>query len=285
MLGSVAEAEDVVQEAFLRLDRAEEETIASPKAYVATVTTRLAIDALRSARISRQSYYGPWLPEPLLDAHAADDVAESTAAADSLTMAFLVVLEQLTPVERAVFLLHDVFDYGYDEIAAIVSKSEPNCRQLASRARRHLDQNKPRFEASNQERDRLAARFFAACQGHDMDGLVEMLAADAVLYGDGGEKGTGIKRPVYGRDNLVRLLLSWFRLGAKLALRLEPAQVNGQPGARFLDPDGHLVNVMALDIAEGQIQTVRSVINPDKLAHLGTLSAIGRRKPGEDAEW
>ena len=288
MLGSVAEAEDVVQEAFIRVDRADADALASPKAYIATVTTRLAIDALRSARISRQSYYGPWLPEPLLDAQSAGDVAETAETAetaDSLTMAFLVLLEQLTPVERAVFLLHDVFDYGYDEIAAIVGKSEPNCRQLASRARRHLDGNKPRFEASRQERDRLAEQFFAACQGRDMSGLVELLAADAVLYGDGGEKGTGIKRPVYGRDDLVKLLLAWFRLIAKLGLRFEPGQVNGQPGGRFLDPDGRLVNVMTLDIADGRIQTVRSIINPEKLVHLGPLSAIGRRKPGEDAEW
>jgi len=285
MLGSVAEAEDVVQEVFIRLDQSADETLASPKAYVATVTTRLAIDALRSARISRQSYYGPWLPEPLVETESAADVAESAETADSLTMAFLVLLEQLNPVERAVFLLHDVFDYGYDEIAAIVDKSEPNCRQLASRARRHLDKRKPRFEASRQERDRLAERFFAACEGRDMGGLVELLAADAVFYGDGGDKGTGVKRPIYGREHLVKLLDAWFRLGADLGIRSESVHVNGQPGAKFLDPEGGLINVITLDIADGRIQTVRSVVNPDKLGHLGPLSPIGRRAPGDTTEW
>jgi RNA polymerase sigma-70 factor (ECF subfamily) len=284
MLGSVAEAEDVVQEAFMRLDPPTE-SIASPKAYVATVTTRLAIDALRSARISRQSYFGPWLPEPLLDERQTADVADSAETADSLTMAFLVVLERLNPVERAVFLLHDVFDYGYDEIAAIVGKSEQNCRQLASRARRHLEEDRPRFEASREERDQLAEQFFAACQGRDMNGLLELLAADAVFYGDGGTKGTGVKRPIYGRDNLVKLLLAWFRRGAQLGIRFELAQVNRQPGARFLDPEGRLINVITLDIAGGQVQTVRSVVNPDKLAHLGPLSEIGRRTPDDASDW
>jgi RNA polymerase sigma-70 factor (ECF subfamily) len=283
MLGSVSEAEDVVSEAFLRLTQAGEEAIAAPKAYLATVTTRLAIDQLRSARARRESYLGPWLPEPVLDSGtggAGADVAAAAETADSLSMAFLLILETLTPVERAVFLLYDVFGYEYAEIAAIVRKSEANCRQLGSRARRHVQARRPRFEASREQRDRLAKRFFAACQGRDIEGLVGMLAADAVLYGDGGTKGTGINRLVHGRDDVAAMLGNWFRLGERLGIRAELVTINGQPGARFLDPGGWLVNVIGLDIADGAVRAVRSVINPDKLAHLGPLSPIGRRTAG-----
>jgi RNA polymerase sigma-70 factor (ECF subfamily) len=283
MLGSVGEAEDVVSDAFLRLTQASAESIVTPKAYLATVTTRLAIDQLRSARARRELYAGPWLPEPLLDANTVDpgaDVAAAAELSDSLSMAFLLVLETLTPVERAVFLLHDVFGYEYGEIAAIVRKSEANCRQLASRARRHVQAGQPRFEASREQRDRLAERFFAACQGRDIEGLVGMLAEDAVLYGDGGTKGTGINRLIHGRDDVARMLDAWFRQGERLGIRAELVTINGQPGARFLDADGGLVNVIALDIADGTVRAVRSVINPDKLAHLGPLSPIGRRRAG-----
>ncbi len=276
MLGSVSEAEDIVQDAFLRIAQAGDENIGSRKAFVATVTTRLAIDELRSARARRESYFGPWLPEPLIEG-GAQDAATAAETADSLTMAFLVVLETLTPPERAAFLLHDVFGYDYDEIAAIVGKTEASCRQLASRARRRVRDDKPRFEASREERSRLAEQFFAACQGRDMDGLIGLLADDAILYGDGGAKGTGINRPIYGRADVAAMLGAWFRQGARLGIRAEPAIVNGQPGAKFLDPQGRLVNVIALDIVDGAVQTIRSIINPDKLTHLGPLSPIGRR--------
>ena len=275
MLGSVSEAEDVVQDAFVRLAQADDEHIRSRKAFVATVTTRLAIDELRSARARRESYVGPWLPEPLPG--DADDVAAEVETTDSLTMAFLVVLETLTPLERAAFLLHDVFGYDYGEISAVVGRSEASCRQLASRARRRVHDDKPRFEASREQRDRLAAQFFAACQGRDMDGLVGLLAADAAFYGDGGTKGTGVNRPVYGRENVARLLATLFRQGERLRVRAEFITVNGQPGAKFLDPQGRLINVLSLDIADGSVQAVRSVVNPDKLAHLGPLSPLGRR--------
>jgi RNA polymerase sigma-70 factor (ECF subfamily) len=282
MLGSVSEAEDVAQDAFLRLAQAGDGHIGSHKAYVATVTTRLAIDELRSARARRESYLGPWLPEPLLD-DGTQDVATAAETADSLTMAFLVILETLTPLERAAFLLHDVFGYDYREIAAIVDKSEANCRQLASRARRRVHDDKPRFEASREQRDQLAARFFAACQGREMDGLVELLAADAAFYGDGGTKGTGVNRPIYGRDNIVKLLDTWFRQGERLGIEAELVTINGQPGAKFLDPQGRLINVISLDIADGTVQTIRSIVNPDKLTHLGPLSPIGRRS--NTGEW
>jgi RNA polymerase sigma-70 factor (ECF subfamily) len=174
-------------------------------------------------------------------------------------------------------LLHDVFGYDYGEIAAVVDRSEAGCRQLASRARRRVHDGKPRFEASREQRDRLAARFFAACQGRDMDGLVELLAADAAFYGDGGTKGTGVNRPIYGRENVAKLLGALFRQGDRLGIQAELVTVNGQPGAKFLDPQGRLINVISLDIADDTVQTVRSIVNPDKLSHLGPLSPIGRR--------
>ena len=275
MLGSVSEAEDVVQDAFVRVAQSGDEIIGSRKAFVATVTTRLAIDELRSARARRESYVGPWLPEPLPG--DADHVAAEVETTDSLTMAFLVVLETLTPLERAAFLLHDVFGYGYGEISAVVGRSEASCRQLASRARRRIHDGQPRFEASREQRDRLAAQFFAACQGRDMDGLVGLLAADAAFYGDGGTHGTGLNRPVHGRENVAKLLATLFRQGERLGVQAEFITVNGQPGARFLDPRAWPINVVSLDIAGGSVQAVRSVGNPDKLAHLGPLSPLGRR--------
>jgi RNA polymerase sigma-70 factor (ECF subfamily) len=274
MLGSVSEAEDVVQEAFIRLGRSDE-PLRSDKAYIATITTRLALDSLHSARAQRETYVGPWLPEPLVG--HSPDVGEAAELAESLSMALLVVLETLTPAERAVFVLHEVFGYDYREIAEVIGKSEINCRQLAARARRRVHDNKPRFDASRADRDRLAVRFFAACTGRDLDGLVQLLAGDAAFYGDGGAKGTGTSRPIFGRDNIARLLVAFFGTGQRLGIQHELIEVNGQPGAKFLDAQGRLVNVISLDIADGVIQTIRSVINPDKLAHLGELSPIGRR--------
>ena len=277
MLGSVADAEDVVQEAFLRYQRALAEhgaDIESPKAYLSAVATRLAIDHLRSARVHRETYPGEWLPEPLVTDDGASDAARHAEAADSLSMAFLLLLERLSPVERAVFLLHDVFDYGYDEIAAIVGKSEENCRQLAVRARRHVEEHKPRFEASREQRDELAARFFAAVGEGDLDDLVELLAADVVVYGDGGGKSPSWPRPILGRDRVARLLLGVGTQAREVGVTLRRAEINGQPGAMFYDPDGRLINVMALEVADGLVQTVRSVINPDKLRHLGPLADV-----------
>jgi RNA polymerase sigma-70 factor (ECF subfamily) len=271
MLGSVAEAEDVVQEAFLRFHRAAEQTeIASPKAYLSATVTRLAIDQLRSARVRRERYMGTWLPEPLLT-EDAPGVAEQAETADSLSLAFLVVLESLSPVERAVFLLREVFDYDYAEIATIVGKSEDNCRQLAVRARRHVEERKPRFAASRRQRDELADRFFAAAEQGDAGALVELLAADVVLYGDGGGRAPAIPRPIFGRDHVATVIAAWGQLGLRVHARLERVEVNGQPGARILDAEGRIVGVMALDVSGGFVQTVRSIVNPDKLAHLGPL--------------
>jgi RNA polymerase sigma-70 factor (ECF subfamily) len=276
MLGSVSDAEDMVQEAFLRHQRALEDgaEIRSPKSYLSAVVTRLSIDQLRSARARRETYVGEWLPEPLLTDDGRDDPVAQAEQANTLSMAFLLLLERLSPVERAVFLLHDVFGYGYDEIAEIVGKSEANCRQLAVRARRHVETERPRFEASRRQRDELADRFFAAVTDGDLDGLVELLAADVVVYGDGGGKGPSWLRPVVGPDRVARLLIGSAQQFGRAGIALRRRQVNGQPGAVVVDSDGRLVSVFTLDIVDGAVQTVRSVINPEKLGHLGPLADV-----------
>jgi RNA polymerase sigma-70 factor, ECF subfamily len=278
MLGTVSDAEDIVQEAFLRYHRAAagRDGVDSPKAFLSAVTTRLCIDHLRSARLRREAYVGEWLPEPLLTDTAAPDPAGAAEQADSLSMAFLLLLERLTPVERAVFLLHDVFGYGYDEIAGIVGKSEDNCRQLALRARRRVGEGRPRFEASRSKREKLAGQFFRAVGDGDMDGLVSMLAEDVVVYGDSGGIGPSWPRPITGRGNVSRLLLGIGGQMRQVGITIRPTEINGQPGAMFLDPDGNLTNVFVLDIAEGQVAAVRSVINPEKLRHLGSLADLPR---------
>jgi RNA polymerase sigma-70 factor, ECF subfamily len=274
MLGSVSEAEDVVQEAFLRWRRAREDgaEVASPKAYLSAIVTRLAIDELRSARARRETYSGQWLPEPLLTDEGEGDPAALAEQADSLSMAFLLLLERLTPAERAVFLLHDVFGYGYDEVAGIVGRSEANCRQIALRARRHVEAEKPRFAASKHDRDELAARFFAAAGEGDVDGLVGLLARDVVVVGDGGGKAPQWGRPIVGADRVARLFVNLARRMARLGASFEPREVNGQPGAIVRAPDGSVVNVLTIEVSDGAIQAIRSVINPDKLRHVGPVA-------------
>jgi RNA polymerase sigma-70 factor (ECF subfamily) len=274
MVGSVSEAEDIVQEAFLRFHRQTTAgtTIDSPKAYLSAVTTRLSIDHLRSARVRRERYVGTWLPEPIITDEGNEVLEREAATADSLSLAFLVLLESLTPVERAVFLLREVFDHGYDEIARIVGKSEENCRQIATRARRQVEAKKPRFEASRARREELTRRFFEAVTKQDPQGLIELLAADVVAYGDGGGKAVALPRPVHGRDRVMRLLLGPAARGERLAVRdMRFAEVNGQPGAVLFDPEGRPVVVISLDIADDLVQTLRAVTNPDKLRHLAPL--------------
>ena len=276
MLGSVAEAEDVVQETLLRVHRAldEGERIESPRAFAATVATRLSIDQLRSARVRRESYVGEWLPEPLVS-DPAGDPARQAEMADSLSMAFLVLLESLSPEQRAVLLLHDVFDYGYGEIARIVGKSEANTRQLATRARRHVEDGRPRFEASREQRDELAQRFLAAAQGGDLEGLEALLSHDVVLHGDGGGKAPALARSLHGRSRVARTLMAWMRQGAKIAgASMRQVEVNGQPGALMLDGEERVISVMSLDIADGQVQGIRSIVNPEKLGHVGPVADV-----------
>ena len=271
MLGSASEAEDVVQEAFLRYHRAaEEEQIDNPKAYLSQIVTRLSIDHLRSARVRRESYTGTWLPEPLIG-EAEPDAAQHAETADSLSMAFLVLLESLSPVERAVFLLREVFDYPYEEIAEVVGKSEDNTRQLAVRARRHVEDRKPRFEADRKRRDELAQRFFAAAEAGDTEGLKQLLANDVVFYGDGGGKGPAISKPLFGREPVFKFVNNLFTLGKKAGVVVEPTLVNGEPGAIARDPDGGILSVLSIHFEDGQVQSIRSVVNPEKLAHIGPV--------------
>jgi RNA polymerase sigma-70 factor (ECF subfamily) len=270
MVGSVTDAEDIVQEAFLRFHRETlaGATIESPKAYLSAVTTRLGIDHLRSARVRRESYFGPWLPEPLLT-DSEPDAAQHAETADTLSMAFLVLLESLTPIERAVFLLREVFEYDYEEISAVVGKTEDNCRQIAVRARRHVQEGRPRFEASRQRRDELARRFFAATERGDTEGMIRLLAEDVVMYGDGGGRVPGaFPQPVHGKDRVARLVPHLLDRATSAGWTMKVTEVNGQPGCVWSDPNGDPALVVSLDIAEDQVQTIRAVANPDKLRHL-----------------
>lgn len=277
MVGSVTEAEDLVQDAYLRFHRSVTagEVIDSPKAYLSAIVTRLAIDHLRSARVRRERYVGPWLPEPLLTDDAPDP-AEQAETADSLSMAFLVLLENLSPVERAVFLLRDVFGFGYDEVAEVVHKTEENCRQIAARARRHVEARKPRFEASREQKDELARRFFAAVGEGNLDGLMELLSADVVMVGDGGGKAPAISQPLHGSERVARFLAGLGQTLEPMEVRLTPAEINGQPGAVTTDKDGRIMSVLSLDIADGRVQAIRGVTNPDKLRHLGPVADLWR---------
>src|SRR5215217_1040324 len=261
MLGSVSEAEDMVQEGFLRLHRAREggERIESPRAYLSTVVSRLALDHLRSARVRRETYVGEWLPEPLMTS-VDDDPAHKAEIADSLSLAFLVLLESLSPEQRAAYLLREVFDEPYDQIAEIVGTSEQNARQLATRARRHVDERRPRFQASRQQQEELANRFFAAAEEGDLQGLEELLAHDVVFRGDGGGKAPAAARAVHGRPKVARLLIAGLRVLARVTgVTIHREAMNGQPAAQFRDRDGRLIAVAVLDIAEGQIQGVSAI--------------------------
>ncbi|MFI1719369.1 RNA polymerase sigma-70 factor [Streptomyces litmocidini] len=270
ILGSVSEAEDAVQETWLRYD-ASPTTPASPKAFLSATVTRIAIDVLRSARVRREEYVGPWFPEPLLD-DPYEDPERAAELADSVSMAALLLLERLSPLERSVFVLREVFGFGFDEIASTVGRTEQACRQLLVRARRHMQDGRPRFEADRAERQELAARFFDALKGGDVDGLRNVLAADVQLVGDGGGKAPQLARAIAGADKVARLLAALFPAMLRIDLTLEPHQVNGQPGAIVRDRDGKVLHTLALDIVDGRVLTIRSIVNPDKLAHLGPVA-------------
>ncbi|PSL08086.1 RNA polymerase sigma-70 factor (ECF subfamily) [Haloactinopolyspora alba] len=270
ILGSVAEAEDAVQETWLRYESSPSRPV-STKAFLSAVVTRISIDVLRSARVRREEYVGQWLPEPLLT-DSYDDPARSAELADSVSMAALLLLERLSPLERAVFVLRDVFGFGFPEIASIVGRTEPACRQLGARARRHMDDGRPRFEADRQERQELAARFFDAIRDGDVAGLRDMLAADVQMVGDGGGKAPALAKGVIGADNVARVLAANFPLLSVVEVTVEPRQLNGQPGAILRDRDGNVGSAMTLDVLGGRVQAIRAVTNPEKLAHLGPVA-------------
>jgi RNA polymerase sigma-70 factor (ECF subfamily) len=279
MLGSVAEAEDVVQEAYLRRAGASDDAVVSERAFMTTITTRLSIDVLRSARVRREAYVGDWLPEPLVEPEAPAAVE----AEESVSLAMLVLLERLNPVERAVFVLRESFDLGFGEIGAIVDRGEDNCRQILTRARRRLADERPRFDADPGERRALASRFLAAARDGDLEGLVAVLAPDAVLVGDGGGVARSIPHPMRGAPAIARALVAFYGQIDALGVTLEPVWVNGQPGFRTLDPEGRLVNVVGLDISGGHVTGIYSILNPAKLAHLGDTSELGLRPVSRSA--
>ena len=270
ILGSVAEAEDAVQESWLRYQPSSAQPT-SVKAFLSAVVTRISIDVLRSARVRRETYAGPWLPEPLLT-DPYEDPVRSAELADSVSMAALLLLERLSPLERAVFVLREVFGFSFPEIASAVGRSEAACRQLAVRARRHMDAGRPRFEADRKEREELAERFFGAFREGNVDGLRELLAADVHMVGDGGGKAPLLASHTIGPENVARVLAALIPPFTRIGVVLEPHEVNGQPGAIFRDPDGKVLSTLALDILDGQIQAIRSVINPDKLGHVGPVA-------------
>lgn len=270
ILGSVSEAEDAVQETWLRFDGSATRPT-SVKAFLSATVTRISIDVLRSARVRRERYVGPWFPEPLLR-DPYEDPERSAELADSVSMAALLLLERLSPLERSVFVLREVFGFGYDEVASAVGRSEAACRQLLVRARRHMRDGLPRFEADRQEQRELATRFFAALKDGDVSGLQRLLAVDVRLVGDGGGKAPQLARAVVGAENVARLLGSVFPLMARVDVTFRQHEVNGQPGAVFRDRDGRVLHILALDVLDGRIQAIRSVINPDKLGHLGPVA-------------
>ena len=270
ILGSVSDAEDAVQEAWLRYAASPAQPT-SAKAFLSAVVTRVSIDVLRSARVRREEYVGPWFPEPLLT-DPYEDPERSAELADSVSTAALLLLERLTPLERAVFVLRDVFGFGFPEIASVVGRSEAACRQLAVRARRHVDAGRPRFEADRREREKLAAQFFSALREGNVDGLQELLAADAQLAGDSGGKAPALARSIIGAEKVARVLASVFPWLVRIDVTLEPREVNGQPGAIFRARDNKVLFTWTLDVLDGRIQTIRSVSNPDKLGHVGPVA-------------
>ncbi|MCX4688228.1 RNA polymerase sigma-70 factor [Kitasatospora purpeofusca] len=270
ILGSVGEAEDAVQEAWLRFDTSPTRPD-STKAFLSTTVTRISIDVLRLARVRREAYVGPWFPEPLLTDPYADP-ARAAELADSVSMAALLLLERLSPLERAVFVLREVFGFGFDEVAESVGRSEAACRQLVVRARQHMREGRPRFEAERKERDELAARFFDALREGDLAGLQDLLAADVTMVGDSGGRTPQLARAVAGAANVARLLAAIVPLMARIDVTFAPHEVNGRPGAVFRDREDRVLTVLVLDVLDGRIGTVRSVTNPDKLAHLGPVA-------------
>ncbi len=272
MLGSVTDAQDMVQDTYLRWQQAAEDSIHTPRAWLTTVVTRLCINHLQSARVKRETYVGSWLPEPLLDEQAVDP-ADTTTLADSLSIAFLVLLETLSPLERAVFILREGFDCEFADIARIVEKSEANCRQILTRARKRIDERRPRYETSRAAAEQLVAPYLMALRNGDLDAMLTHLAENVVLVADAGDKPGALVRPLEGAGQVARAMLHAARKQGVVEADIHRATVNGLPGlVRFKDEHAHAV--LAFGITGGKIQAVFIISNPDKLRHLR------RPKPG-----
>ena len=266
MLGSVADAQDMVQESYLRWQQSSDEAIRSPRAWLTTVITRLCLNHLQLARVKRETYVGQWLPEPLVDEQAGDP-ADTSQLADSLSLAFLVLLETLSPTERAVFILREGFDCDFSDIARIVEKSEENCRQILARARKRIDERRPRFEASRTDAEKLVAPFLAALRSGDLEAMLGRLAENVVLVADGGGRAGALLRPLHGAETVARAMLGATRKHGFANADIRPATVNGLPGVvRF--QDSHAQSVLAFGITGGRIAAVFIISNPEKLRHL-----------------
>jgi RNA polymerase sigma-70 factor, ECF subfamily len=270
MLGSLTDSDDVLQEAYLRWSRQDRTTVRSPRAYLTSVVTRLCIDQRRAIEARKETYVGPWLPEPVVE---RGDVTASQRAelAESLSLAFLIALETLTPLERAAYLLRQTFDFEYDEIAAILDKSADNCRQLVSRAQAHLRAGRPRFEAKPDEAERITAAFLEACASGELNRLVDLLASDAVLYSDGGGKVLAALAPIRGADRVGRFFLGVLKKSPR-GLQFRRVAVNGRPGV-MATLGNQVFNVLTLDVIDGRVAACYIIRNPDKLPRLdaGTL--------------
>jgi len=269
MLGSVADTEDMLQETFIRWQQAPDDEIRSPRAFLVTIISRLCINHLQSARVQREEYVGQWLPEPIVTGPGSDPL-EIIRVDESISMAFLVMLEHLTPIERAVFLLREVFEYEYSEIAAILNQSEANCRQILHRARQRVSAMRPRFKASALKQTDLLQRFLQATGSGDMDGLLTLLSRDVVLYADGGGKSIAVPNLIHGSDNVARGVLGGLTKLVPKNLVQRIVQVNGEPGVvSYLK--GKPFSVITLEGSEGHIRAIYLVTNPEKLSHLPDL--------------
>ena len=270
MLGSATDAEDMLQETFIRWQQNLGAEIQSPRAFLVTIISRLCIQQLESARVRREEYVGQWLPEPVFTGEGSDPSASSRMS-ESLSMAFLLLLEKLTPAERAAFLLHEVFDYEYSEVAAILEKNEASCRQLLRRARRRITEGRPRFDASPAHHKKLLEKFLAASSSGDLSDLVTLLSDDVVLYSDGGGRASAALNPIYGRDHVTRFLAGAIRKTVPTGVATSFGEINGQPSLIYYSPSGSPGCVVNFDIKDGLIQNIYVVTNPHKLSQLRKL--------------
>jgi RNA polymerase sigma-70 factor, ECF subfamily len=272
MLGSAADAEDLLQETFIRWLEASKSAIKSSRAFLLTILTRLCIDNLRSARVQRETYFGQWLPEPLVTL-PRNNPLNAVEIDESLSLAFLLILERLTPVERAVLVLREVFDYEYSEIGSILDQSEPNCRQILRRARQHVKEDRARFDAPQEQREELLQKFSEASSRGDLEGLISLLSKEAIFYSDGGGKALALPNPIYGADDIARGILGALRMRVPRNLVPRFVQVNGQPGiVSFLD--GCPFSVFTLDVANGLISRIYVINNPEKLRRIPILASL-----------
>lgn len=266
MLGTIADAEDIIQEAFLKWQHVSLPEIQSPQAYLTTIVTRLCIDYLRSAKVRREQYVGEWLPEPIVS-YKSNEPSELVELADSLAMGFLVMLERLSPIERAVFLLREVFEYDYDEISLIINKNSVNCRQILRRAKQHIDTKRSRFDTSLQQQEQLTRKFIEACELGDLPGLIELLAADITLWSDGGGRVKALLKPMQGAMRVARFLIALRRSKLIPNYDSELIKANGQIGIIYT-LEGNIQSVVTFEFIDFRIHSIYFVRNPEKLRRI-----------------